>query len=77
MFYPLPNARWMLISQARNNREKPMYGCYVQGRFWFFAILDDKKYVISQPYNSAQVDEARQIIMILKRMKEILHAQLL
>ena len=66
----------MLISQAKNNSGKPMYGCYVQGRFWFFAILDDKKYVISQPYNSAQEDEARQIIMILKRMKEIIHKQL-
>ncbi len=66
----------MLISQAKNNSGKPMYGCYVQGRFWFFAILDDKKYVISQPYNSAQEDEARQIIMILKHMKEIIHKQL-
>ena len=27
----------MLIGQAKNNDEKPIYGCYVQGRHWFFS----------------------------------------
>ena len=67
----------MLISQAKNNSGKPMYGCYVQGRFWFFAILEDKKYNISQAFDSADPTVARQIIMILKRMREIIHTQLL
>jgi hypothetical protein len=67
----------MLISQAKNNNEKPMYGCYVQGRFWFFSILIGKEYVISQPYNSIKVDEAQQIIMILRRMKEIIYTTLM
>ena len=67
----------MLIGQAKNNNEKPMYGCYVQGRFWFFSILDGKKYVISQPYNSVKVDEAQHIIMILRRMKDIIHTTLM
>lgn len=67
----------MLISQAKNNNEKPMYGCYVQGRFWFFSILDGKKYVISQPYNSIKVDEAQHIIMILRKMKDIIHTTLM
>ncbi len=67
----------MLISQAKNNNGKPMYGCYVQGRFWFFSILVGKEYVISQPYNSVKVDEAQQVIMILRRMKEIIHTTLM
>lgn len=67
----------MLISQAKNNNNRPMYGCYVQGRFWFFAILEGNKYVISQPYNSIKSDEAQQIIMILRRMKEIIHRDLM
>jgi hypothetical protein len=67
----------MLISQAKNNNGKPMYGCYVQGRFWFFSILEDKKYVISQPYNSAEMNDAQQIIMVLRRMKDIIFANLI
>jgi hypothetical protein len=67
----------MLISQAKNNNDKPMYGCYVQGRFWFFSILVGKEYVISQPYNSVKVEEAQQVIMILRKMKEIIHTKLM
>lgn len=37
----------MLIAQAKNNDKKPVYGCYVQGRFWFFSILIGKEYIIS------------------------------
>jgi hypothetical protein len=67
----------MLIGQAKNNNQKPMYGCYVQGRFWFFSILEGKQYVISQPYNSVKPDEAQQIILILRKMKEIIHTNLM
>jgi hypothetical protein len=67
----------MLISQAKNNNGKLMYGCYVQGRFWFFSILDGKKYVISQSFDSANLADAEQIIMILRRMKEIIYTTLM
>jgi hypothetical protein len=67
----------MIIGQAKNNNEKPMYGCYVQGRFWFFAILEGNQYVISQPYNSANINETQQIIMILRKMKELIHTTLM
>lgn len=67
----------MLISQAKNNNDKPMYGCYVQGRFWFFSILEGKEYVISQSFDSTDPNDARQIITILRRMKEIIHTTLM
>jgi hypothetical protein len=67
----------MLISQAKNNNGKPMYGCYVQGRFWFFSILVGKEYVISQSFDSTDPTDARQIITILRRMKEIIHTTLM
>lgn len=67
----------MLIGQAKNNNDKLMYGCYVQGRFWFFSILDGKKYVISQSFDSANAAAAEQIVMILRRMKEIIHTTLM
>jgi hypothetical protein len=67
----------MLIGQAKNNNEKPMYGCYVQGRFWFFSILEDKQYVISQAFDAASVNGVKQIIMILRKMKELIHTTLM
>jgi hypothetical protein len=67
----------MLIGQAKNNNEKPMYGCYVQGRFWFFSILEDKQYVISQAFDAASVNGVKQIIMILRKMKDLIHTTLM
>jgi hypothetical protein len=67
----------MLIGQAKNNNTKPMYGCYVQGRFWFFSILDTNKYVISQAFDASSLNAAQQIIRILRKMKEIIHKDLM
>jgi hypothetical protein len=67
----------MLISQAKNSNGKPMYGCYVQGRFWFFSILEGNQYVISRSFDSSDPVVAKQIIMILRRMKEIIHTNLM
>jgi hypothetical protein len=67
----------MLIGQAKNNNEKPMYGCYVQGRFWFFSILEGNQYVISQAFDASTLDGSKQIIMILRKMKELIHTKLM
>ncbi|MCU0341101.1 MAG: hypothetical protein MUE30_14570 [Spirosomaceae bacterium] len=67
----------MLIGQAKNNNEKPIYGCYVQGRFWFFSILEGNQYVISQSFDSSQWDDAQQIIFILRKIKEIILERLM
>jgi hypothetical protein len=67
----------MLIGQAKNNNDKPMYGCYVQGRFWFFSILDGNQYVISQAFDAATMEGSKQIIMILRKMKELIHTKLM
>jgi hypothetical protein len=67
----------MLVGQAKNNNTKPMYGCYVQGRFWFFSILDKNQYVISQAFDASSFKVAEHIIMILRRMKDIIHNDLM
>ena len=67
----------MLIGQAKNNDEKPIYGCYVQGRFWFFSLLEGKKYVISEPFNSAKIDDVQKVIFILRRLNEIILTRLM
>ena len=67
----------MLIGQAKNNDEKPIYGCYVQGRFWFFSILEGKNYIISQSFDSSQIDDVQKVIFILRRLNEIILTRLM
>jgi hypothetical protein len=67
----------MLIAQAKNNNEKPVYGCYVQGRFWFFSVLEGKKYVISQPFNAGLIEDAKRIIFILRELNTIVLERLM
>lgn len=67
----------MLIAQAKNNNDKPIYGCYVQGRYWYFSVLEGKKYVISNSFNASELDEALQIIFILRKLKAIILERLM
>lgn len=67
----------MLIGQAKNNNGNPIYGCYVQGRFWFFSILIGKQYIISDAYDSVNIEELKQIISILRKMKLIIQETLM
>jgi hypothetical protein len=61
----------MLIGQAKNDNKKPMYGCYVQGRFWFFSILDGT-YTISQSFDSSTAEGAKKILFILRKLLQII-----
>ncbi len=40
----------MLVSQTLNQNEKPVYGIFLIGAFWHFAVLENKKYCISDGY---------------------------
>ncbi|MDZ7900717.1 MAG: hypothetical protein U5N85_22155 [Arcicella sp.] len=76
----------MLIGQAKNNDNhqnadrrnavQPIYGCYVQGRNWYFSILEDKKYIVSKGFDSSEVDEAKQIINILRKLKIVINERM-
>lgn len=61
----------MLIAQAQNDNQKPVYGSYVQGRFWFFSILTEQNYVVSQPLNAANYSESYKIVSMLRFIKEV------
>jgi hypothetical protein len=67
----------MLIGQAKNKNGKPMYGCYVQGRFWFFCILEGKEYVISQPLNAGLLHDAETIVFILRKLNTLILERLM
>lgn len=67
----------MLIGRAKNNNDKPIYGCYVQGRYWFFSMMIGDKYVISKGYDASETEEVHQIIFILRKLKEIIGDRLM
>ncbi len=67
----------MLIAQAKNADNKPIYGCYVQGRHWYFSILEGKKYIISEGFISSKMSEVQQIIFILRKLNTIILERLM
>ena len=62
----------MLIAQEQNKDNKPLYGCYLQGRFWYFASLHGTQYCLSKAYDATQTDQLIQIIHILQNLKSII-----
>ncbi|MGB3776720.1 MAG: hypothetical protein WA960_00065 [Tunicatimonas sp.] len=43
-------------AQRQNTEAFPLYGCYVLGRNWFFVILEDQQYAVSDAYVATQED---------------------
>lgn len=67
----------MLVGQAKNknenhNADKPMYGCYVQRRFWFFSVLEGKEYVVAQSLDATDEVMAEKLVLILKNLNKII-----
>jgi len=61
----------MLVAQALNNNEKPIYGIYVIGMDWRFVILNGNHWCESKKY-VADDEEIFDIFKILKALKEII-----
>lgn len=63
----------MRVAQELNeNKDEPIYGCYVLGRFWFFTSLVGNYYCITKAYDATEMEELIQIVKILKAQKEII-----
>jgi hypothetical protein len=60
----------MVAAQRENNDEKPLYGCYISGRNWFFVFLDQKKYAISNAFNATEYPDFTKILSILFYTKD-------
>jgi hypothetical protein len=61
----------MLVGQSLNDDpSRPIYGCYVNGRDWYFMVLLGKEYSISQDF-SATTNDIFKIFATLKALKEI------
>ena len=58
----------MLAAKTLNADNSPLYGCYVIGRFWFFVIIIENKYSVSNAYDATQEDIFN-IVSILRAIK--------
>lgn len=61
----------MLIAQELNKDGKPIYGCYILGRHWYFTTLHEKNYCVSKAFDATQADELALILHILQHIKDI------
>ncbi|MEM7535178.1 MAG: hypothetical protein AAF639_23580 [Chloroflexota bacterium] len=61
----------MLVAQALNQHEHPIYGCYVVGQQWFFVVLEGKQYTISRSYLATE-ESLFDIFRMLKALKAII-----
>ena len=59
----------MIATQELNKGTIPLYGLYVQGKYWNFMTLKGKEYAISRSYDATQEVDLWQIVRILKRCK--------
>jgi len=60
----------MLVAQALNEGQFPIYGCYVRGRSWYFMTLEGKNYAFSDGYvaTKAEIFDILRILKVLKQM---------
>lgn len=65
------NLAAMLVGQVKNGGNKPIYGCYVVGRLWYFMVLNGKEFAISKSF-SADDEDIFEIVKILKALRDIL-----
>ena len=59
----------MLVAQ-KLNEENVVYGCYIIGKFWYFVILEEKKYAISAELDSTNLEELNKIVTKLNWIKQ-------
>ncbi len=62
----------MLIAQALNNDNKPVYGSFVVGSEWRFTTLVGKNYCISKKFDATQKKELLQVIYSIRALKNLI-----
>lgn len=62
----------MILAQAFNNDNKPLYGCWIQGRIWQFSVLNGKEYCVSRAFDATDNDALLKIVFILRKLKDLI-----
>ncbi|MCU0391948.1 MAG: hypothetical protein MUE81_12585 [Thermoflexibacter sp.] len=61
----------MIVAQILNSQQQPIFGGYVVGRFWFFAIIEGKNYSLSHAFDITKTEDLEQVIFCLRAIKEM------
>lgn len=64
----------MVAAQNKNGDKQPIYGSYVSGRNWFFVMLEEDHYILSNAYNAADNDLYK-IFAILKKCRVLVEGR--
>ncbi len=62
----------MLIAQHQNKDGKPIYGAWLTGSFWEFAILTDKIYHSSYAFDAVNEVDLQTIVFTLRKLKQLI-----
>ncbi len=62
----------MVVARQYNEQKFPVYGCYVNGRNWFFIVLNDNTYSVSRAYDATDIIDLTQILACLIDIKRII-----
>jgi hypothetical protein len=62
----------MLAARELNRDGKPLYGCYIIGRYWTFVLLEGDTYAQTQGYDATDKEELKTIWLILDKTKQII-----
>jgi hypothetical protein len=62
----------MLLAQEINKDGKPIYGCWLQGKFWNFTTLIKRNYCVSKTYDASNMEDLYQIVFILRKLKNLI-----
>jgi hypothetical protein len=61
----------MILAQSLNTDGKPLYGCWVQGKFWHFTVLLGTDYAVSRSFDATVATQLLQIVSILNKLKQL------
>ncbi len=66
----------MILAQEMNHDGHPMYGCWLQGKNWYFTVLNGVEYCVSRQFDATQERDLLQIVFILRKLKALILARL-
>ncbi len=68
----------MVAAQRTNEDNQPIYGVYLNGRNWFFVLLEESQYAVSNPYVATANDifDLFAVLLFLKDEMEKLYKNL-
>jgi hypothetical protein len=68
----------MVAAQKLNQDDKPIYGIYVNGRNWFFVVLDNNTYSVSNPFvaSSEDIFDLFAVLLYFKDMMEDFYSKM-